>query len=141
MAENRPGVLPMLAYENGINAMEWLAKAFGFVERARIVDAGVLTHGEMDTGGGLIMIAQPSSEYESPRSHQGHCDRTSKWLRLPWIFNGVLVYVDNVDEHYKRAVAGGATILTEPETGFPGPRYRAEDLGGHRWMFLQRDAQ
>jgi uncharacterized glyoxalase superfamily protein PhnB len=54
------------------------------------------------------------------------------------VIDGVLVYVDDVDAHFKRAKQAGATILGELEDGFPGRRYRAEDLEGHRWMFLQR---
>jgi uncharacterized glyoxalase superfamily protein PhnB len=51
----------------------------------------------------------------------------------------VLVYVDDIDDHYKRAKDAGANILSGPEEGPPGRRYRAEDLEGHRWMFMQRD--
>jgi PhnB protein len=54
------------------------------------------------------------------------------------VVDGVLVYVDDVDAHYTRAKAHGASILSEPEDGFPGRRYRAEDPEGHRWMFLER---
>jgi uncharacterized glyoxalase superfamily protein PhnB len=43
-----------------------------------------------------------------------------------------------VDAHFRRAREAGATILSEIETGGPGKRYRAEDLEGHRWMFMQR---
>src|SRR5262249_62386188 len=53
------GVIPMLAYENGPAAMDWLAEAFGFVEKDRRVEDGRLTHGEMDTGGGVVMMATP----------------------------------------------------------------------------------
>jgi uncharacterized glyoxalase superfamily protein PhnB len=49
------------------------------------------------------------------------------------------IIVDNIDEHFERAKREGAFILSEPEDGFPGHRYRAEDLEGHRWMFLQRE--
>jgi len=47
----------------------------------------------------------------------------------------VLVGVDDVDEHCRRARAAGAVILTEPEDTSYGRMYRAEDLEGHRWMF------
>jgi hypothetical protein len=62
----------MLSYEDGPKALVWLASAFGFIERARIVDAaGRLTHGEMEVdGGGLIMLATPSADYESPKRHR-----------------------------------------------------------------------
>jgi uncharacterized glyoxalase superfamily protein PhnB len=46
------------------------------------------------------------------------------------------VYVADVDAHFERAKREGATILSELEDGFPGRRYRAEDLEGHRWMFM-----
>lgn len=32
----------------------------------------------------------------------------------------------------------GAMPMLTCEGGFPGRRYRAEDLEGHRWFFLQR---
>lgn len=51
---------------------------------------------------------------------------------------GVLVYVDDVASHCERAKQAGAHILSEPEGGFPGPRYRVEDVEGHRWMFVER---
>jgi uncharacterized glyoxalase superfamily protein PhnB len=47
------------------------------------------------------------------------------------------VSVDDIDAHYARARAGGATILSELEDnpGVGQRQYRAEDLEGHRWMF------
>ena len=52
-----PDVIPMIAYEDGPAAMDWLAKAFGFRERARMIGQdGRLSHGEMETGSGVIMI-------------------------------------------------------------------------------------
>ena len=56
------------------------------------------------------------------------------------MIDGALVYVDNVNEHYERARQAGARILSEPEDGPPARRYRVEDLEGHRWMFMERDA-
>jgi uncharacterized glyoxalase superfamily protein PhnB len=38
----------------------------------------------------------------------------------------------------RRAEREGATILSDLEDGPPARRYRAEDLEGHRWMFMQR---
>ena len=47
----------------------------------------------------------------------------------PYVADPVYVSVD-VDAHYARARAAGATILSR--------RYRAEDLEGHRWTFATR---
>jgi len=43
-----------------------------------------------------------------------------------------------VDAHAERARAAGAVILSEPEDSGVGRLYRAEDVEGHRWMFMQR---
>jgi len=133
----------MLAYENGPAALDWLCKAFGFHERARMLDeSGRLSHGEVEAdGGGVIMLATPTPDYQSPKRHREHCEAARRWSAVPWIIDGVLVHVADVDEHYRRAKAAGARILSEIEGGFPGKRYRAEDCEGHRWMFLQKEHQ
>jgi PhnB protein len=139
MPDESPGVIPMLAYEDGVSALEWLAKAFGFTERARMLEGdGRLSHGELDTGHGLIMLATPTADYESPRRHRESCELARNWSIVPWVIDGVLVYVDDLDEHFERAKQAGAMMLTSIERGAPGDRYRAEDLEGHRWMFMQR---
>jgi uncharacterized protein (TIGR03067 family) len=49
------------------------------------------------------------------------------------------VYVDDVDRHFERAKAEGATIVSEPQDGFWGGRtYRVLDPEGHRWEISQR---
>jgi PhnB protein len=130
----------MVSYENGIAALEWLHKAFGFRETTRLTTPdGRLSHGEMEAGNGLIMLASPTPEYRSPKHHREVCEQARKWSAVPWIIDGVLVYVDDLDRHFKRAKAAGAMILSEIEEGPPGRRYRAEDLEGHRWFFLATD--
>ena len=136
-----PSVIPMISYEDGIAALEWLASAFGFRETARLAGPdGRLSHGEMEAGGGLIMLASPTPDYQSPRRHREVCAPARKWSSIPWIIDGVLVYVDDLDAHFRRAKAAGARILSDIEEGPPGRRYRAEDLEGHRWFFFERDS-
>ena len=134
----RQSVFPMIAYENGLATMEWLALAFGFRELTRLVgQGGRLAHGEMQAGDGIIMLATPSPYYEGPKKHRDGCDRAKRWSEVPWVIDGVLVHVRNVDDHFRRAKQAGALILSEPETGTNGRSYRVEDIEGHRWMFLQ----
>jgi PhnB protein len=129
----------MIAYEDGPRAMDWLGVAFGFKERARMIDkSGRLSHGEMEAGDGVIMLAAPTPEYQGPRRHRASCETAQRWSTVPYIVDGVLVYVDNVDAHFERAKQHGATIISEPEADDYGRRYRAEDLEGHRWMFIER---
>jgi uncharacterized glyoxalase superfamily protein PhnB len=134
-----PSVIPMIAYENGTAAMDWLAGAFGFKERTRLTGPdGRLSHGEMEAGEGLIMLASPTPDYEGPRRHRTGCAAAERWSKLPYIIDGVLVYVEDVDAHSARARSSGATLLSEPESTEHGKLYRAEDLEGHRWMFMER---
>jgi uncharacterized glyoxalase superfamily protein PhnB len=141
MSAEQPGVIPMLAYQEGFAAMDWLSRAFGFREKVRMAGKdGRLAHGELEAGEGVIMLATPTPHYESPRTHRASCERARRWSEVPWVIDGVLVYVPDVDEHYRRAKGAGATILSGPEDGFPARHYRAEDLEGHRWMFMERPA-
>lgn len=58
-------VVPMIAYEDGDAAMDWLIKAFGFVEADRRLGADArLTHGELGAGDGLIMLANRVEDIE-----------------------------------------------------------------------------
>lgn len=135
------GVIPFLAYENGTAAMDWLAQAFGFTEQTRwLNDDGQLAHGEMATEFGTIMMASGITAFESNNTHKQHCPQTAQWLSTLYVVNGVLVIVSDVEQHYKQAKNAGAFILSEPEDGPPGRRYRCEDLEGHRWMFMEREA-
>ena len=139
MSPTYPDVIPMIAYEDGPRAMDWLARAFGFRERARVTSSeGRLSHGEMEAGDGVIMLATPTPDYEGPRHHREGCEPASKWSSVPYIIDGVLVYVGDVSAHFERARKAGATILSEVEQAVDGKRYRAEDLEGHRWMFVER---
>jgi PhnB protein len=93
----------------------------------------------METPFGIIMLASGIPGYESINRHKQHCDNTANWLKVPWVVNGILVYVKDVGEHYQQANNAGAVILSQPEEGPPGRRYRCEDLEGHRWMFMQAE--
>jgi uncharacterized glyoxalase superfamily protein PhnB len=142
MESKYPPVIPMIAYEDGMAAIEWLSKAFGFRERQKACQLwpdGRVSHAEMQAGDGLIMLGTPTPDYESPRHHRQTCERARNWSVVPWIIDGVLVYVDDLDAHFARAKAAGATILSAIEDDPPGRRYQAEDLEGHRWFFFERN--
>jgi PhnB protein len=103
-----------------------------------MMDGDRLSQGAMDTEFGQIMLATGPPGYEGPRPHAEQCDVARAWTSVPWIVDGVLVYVTDLVAHYEHAKTRGANILTDPETDFPGLRYRVEDLEGHRWMFMER---
>ena len=130
----------MLAYEDAAAAIEWLSRAFGFREHAdqRFTEDGRVTHAELDTGGGaVIFVANPTRDYVAPKRHRAECEAAARWSSVPWVVDGVQVQVDDVDEHYARAEAEGATMLSAIEENPFGRLYRAEDVEGHRWMFME----
>jgi uncharacterized glyoxalase superfamily protein PhnB len=133
-------VIPMLAYEDAAAAIDWLTSAFGFTERKGqryVMEDGTIGHAELELDGNVIMLATPNREYQSPKTHRDHCDDAARWLDNPWVIDGVLVLVDDLDAHHARAVEAGANVIRPPEEGPEGRLYTAEDLEGHRWMFEQ----
>jgi uncharacterized glyoxalase superfamily protein PhnB len=133
-------VIPMLSYEDGASAIDWLVEAFGFEERLRFTDDdGMITHAELVLGGDTIMLATPTPDYVGPRRMRELSAEARKMAEVPFVIDGVLVEVEDVDAHFAKARAAGATILSEPEdVPDVGVRhYRAEDPEGHRWMFSQ----
>jgi len=140
MRNSSQRVIPMLSYEDGVAAIDWLCKVFGFTEMTRwLDDAGNLSHGEIAIGDELIMLATPTPHYQSPKHHRELCAAAAKWYESPYVINGVLVYVDDVEAHFQHSRTNEAILLSALETGGPGKRYRVEDLEGQRWMFMQRE--
>ena len=126
-------VIPMLSYEDVARAADWITDVFGFHETGRWTDAdGRVTHVNMEHRGGVIMLGFPSPDYQSPRHHAENCEHARSWSTTPYVIDGVLVYVSDIDTHFERAQASGATVLSSPEDDREtGQRqYRAEDTRG-----------
>jgi uncharacterized glyoxalase superfamily protein PhnB len=140
MPEQR--VIPMLSYEDVAGAADWIAKAFGFQETGRWSDEdGRVTHLNMELDGGIVMLGYPSPEYQSPKRHAEICEHARKWSKTPYVVDGVLVSVKDIERHYEGAKGAGARILSELEADAGiGKKYRAEDVEGHRWMFTEAGA-
>lgn len=137
MTEQR--VVPMLSYEDVGRAGDWIVEAFGFEEVERYEDERTVTHVTLRLGDGIVFLGNPGPEYRGPRKLAETCEAARRMLETPYVVDGVFVEVDDIDAHYERARAAGATILSELE-GNPGigqRQYRAEDIEGHRWMFAQ----
>jgi uncharacterized glyoxalase superfamily protein PhnB len=138
---SRTAAVPMLAYEDAGAAVDWLVRAFGFREDAAnryVGPDGRIGHAQMETErGGVIMLASPTPDYQSPRHHRESCDAAARWSAVPWVIDGVQVEVDDVEAHRARAEAADARMLTPIRDEPYGRLYNAEDLEGHRWMFIQ----
>jgi uncharacterized glyoxalase superfamily protein PhnB len=135
-------IVPMIAYEDAATAIEWLCEAFGFRERGEryVMDDGTVGHAELELDGSVVMLATPNREYQSPKRHRENCELAARWLDNPWVVDGLLVLVDDLDAHHVQALEAGANVIRPPEDGPEGRLYTAEDVEGHRWMFMQPKA-
>ena len=129
----------MISYEDVAAAINWLSDAFGFREAGERFtdDEGRVTHAELQLDGATVMLGWTGPDYRSPKRHAEECEPAARWLATPWVIDGVHVEVGDLDAHYERARAAGASVLREPENLPFGRLYSAADLEGHRWMFMQ----
>ena len=127
--KRRPTIVPQVPYQDISAALSFLERAFGFREilTARMVSAdGVLLHALVEFGDGVIGIGG--------HGHHGAISPKSGGIESQYIS----VHVDDVDAHYRRALAAGARIANALRDHVWGDRtYEALDLEGHRWRFHQ----
>ena len=131
-------IVPMRSYEDVAAAADWLQRAFGFAEGERFTDdEGRVTHVNLEFDGNVVMLGWPGPDYLDPVRHAERCDDAKRWLDTPYVVDGALVYVDDVETHCERARGAGADIVRGPEDVPVGRLYTAADPFGHRWMFMQ----
>ena len=135
-------MIPMLTYEDVGAAADWLCSAFGFRPSGEQYrdEEGRVTHAELAYGDGEVMLGFASTDYRSPRRHAPEFAHAAKWLDNPYVVDGVLVQVEDLDAHLERARSAGAEILRGPDDQPFGRLYTAADVEGHRWMFVQPPA-
>jgi uncharacterized glyoxalase superfamily protein PhnB len=116
-------IYPVLKYDDAHAAIDFLERAFGF-ERLNVYegDDGVVHHGELRLGDGVVMAA--SSGQGDPRWDQS-AGRTSLYL-----------VVGDPDAMHARAKEAGARIERELEDMDYGSReFSARDPEGNLWSF------
>ncbi len=126
--EGNQRVIPYLAYADAPAAVEFLCRTYGFEAGVQMdMGGGVLGHAELHLDDNVVFLATAFDEIglTSPRN-------------LSAVHGQVMVYVDDVDEHYENAKAAGAEITEEITDQFYGDRsYRTVDPEGHQWVFTQ----
>jgi|HubBroStandDraft_1064217.scaffolds.fasta_scaffold15474_3 uncharacterized glyoxalase superfamily protein PhnB len=133
-------VYPHLAYENPVQAISWLSKAFGFHERVRLdaPDGSFITAKLEPPEGGLIMITRRDQNFiDWLRRSVPELPEDAK-LPYPHLGHSISVMVADVDAHFEQAKASGARLLSEPADQPWGLRvYAVLDLEGHQWEFVK----
>jgi uncharacterized glyoxalase superfamily protein PhnB len=89
-------VLPHVHPESAREYIDFLRRAFGAEEIAVIEQSGRVMHAAVRVGNAVMEMGEPT-------------DRTG----IP--SNGFLLFVEDVDQAYERALAAGATSIRPPE--------------------------
>jgi PhnB protein len=116
---------PYLVVDDGAAAIEFYKKAFGAEELMQMPGPdGKLAHAEIKIGDSVLMLSAANPQFGS---------------RSPKAFGGtpasILMYVENVDAAFDRAVKAGAKIEMPVQDMFWGDRYgKLEDPFGHSWQ-------
>jgi uncharacterized glyoxalase superfamily protein PhnB len=117
-------VTPYLLYEDADAAIDFLTRAFAFRELRRTTGSAGGIHAELQVApdGAQLYLGSPGGDFLGPAK----VGRTSL----------IYVLVDDVDAHYQRAKAAGATIVEElNDLPFGHRRYTCDDPQGHEWAF------
>ena len=119
-----PRVTPYLHVDGASKAIEFYRTVFGAKERMRLAaPGGRIGHAELEIGNSMIMLADehPEMNIRGPKSVGG----------TPVT---VLVYVEDVDRAFERALKAGAKELRPVQNQFYGDRSgQFEDPFGHQW--------
>lgn len=117
-------IVPYLLVRNAAAAMDYYKKALGAEEVTRFAQPdGRIGHADMKIGDSHFMLADefPEHGYVGPQSLGGTTF-------------GMALYVDNVDELFKRAIDAGGTIQRDLADQFYGDRTGTLlDPFGHKW--------
>jgi uncharacterized glyoxalase superfamily protein PhnB len=136
-----PRISSAIFYDDAAAAIDWLCRVFGFEVRLRVEgENGRIEHSELTFGEGLIMVGNTGGKSARPEPLPCQSPRSLGGANT----QALCIYVDDVDAHCQRARAAGALIVEGPTTQDHGEEYwadrsyRAADLEGHQWFFMQR---
>ncbi len=117
-------VTPYLIVHDATAAIDYYKRAFGAIETLRLPGPdGKIGHAEILIGDSVVMLADehPEMRARSPKSLGGSPI-------------SLMLYVENVDEQFPKAIAAGGKELRPVKDQFYGDRSgMLEDPFGHTW--------
>lgn len=117
-------VTPHLNVRDSAKAIEFYKKAFGAQERCIMAPpGGKCMHAEIQIGNSIVMLNDefPEMDHLGPESRGGSTSH-------------LMLYVDNVDDLFDKAVKAGCTVKLPLQDQFWGDRYgQVVDPFGHIW--------
>ncbi len=121
--EGYHSVTPYLVVDGAAAALDYYKEAFGATELFRMEHAGRIGHAEFKIGDSPIMVADEFPE-------MGHVGPK----KLGGSPVGIMIYVEDVDAIYNRALAKGGVEVKPLQDQFYGDRSGTlKDPFGHLW--------
>jgi len=123
-------VNPYLVVKNGAQAVAFYKAVFDAEESFhKDRPNGSLMHSELKIGDSIIMLAD---ECDEPHPGHEYCCLSPETLKGSSV--NLFIYVKNVDDVFKKAVAAGAKAVTPVSDMFWGDRVgQIKDPSGHLW--------
>ncbi|HEX6376474.1 MAG TPA: VOC family protein [Allosphingosinicella sp.] len=121
--EGYHSVTPYLTVDGAAEAIRWYAQAFGATEALRLPMGDKIGHAEIRIGDSFVMLADewPEMGMLGPKSRGGPTA-------------SLMIYVEDSDAVFARAMAAGAIQERPVENQFYGDRSGTLiDPFGHRW--------
>ncbi len=132
--KNKASIIPSMRYQDAPTAIKWLCGAFGFQENLVVPgENGKIAHAQLRLGNAMIMLGSENDNI------------FGKLTRTPKQLDGIntqtaYIIVEQIDEHYKKAVAAGAEILRDiQDEDYGGRGYTCRDPEGYIWSFGSYD--
>jgi PhnB protein len=114
-------LMPYIIVPGAYKFAEFMKNVFGATEQAIIPRSeGVIMHGELRIGDSVVMFADATAEIDARPA-------------------GIFIYVDNVDETYRKALQMGAKSLREPTQQPYGYTCGFRDAFGNDWWPVQAE--
>ncbi len=121
--EGYHSVTPYIVVDGAEDAIRFYVEAFGATEVLRLPMGNKIGHAEIKIGDSHVMLSDewPDMDIRGPKSRGGAT-------------SSLMIYVEDADAAFARAVAAGATVERPVEDQFYGDRNGAiVDPFGHRW--------
>ncbi len=116
-------VTPYIIVDGAAEAIRWYEQALGAKEKYRLPMGDKIGHAEIMIGDSHVMLSDEWPEYGKlgPRARGGAT-------------SSLMVYLDNIDAAFQRAISAGGTVERPVENQFYGDRSGTiEDPFGHKW--------
>ena len=121
--EGYHSVTPYLVVDDANAAIKFYERAFGATEKFRMPMGDRVGHAELQIGDSVIMLADefPDMGHLGPKSRGGPT-------------SSIMLYVEDVDTAFNKAINAGATQQRPLEHHFGGHRMGTlQDPFGHQW--------